>query len=230
MESLQPARWLDHTHGELSSLLRKIREGEHQQQDFKFRIDSSEKIAKTLAAFANTDGGILLIGVKDNGKIAGIDPEEEFYMIEGAASLHCKPVVSFSSLVYEDQNSKKVLEISIKPSKNKPHSCLNEKGLWRSYIRQEDENFEANRVIYQYIKNKTSNLKRKNFIQYGKEERTLFTYLAQNPTITISKFCKIADIRIQEGEKILVLFLQWGVIEFVATQKGILFKLNEKES
>ena len=47
-----------------------IAEGEHQQQDFKFEISDARKIAKTLSAFSNTDGGRLLIGVKDNGKIA----------------------------------------------------------------------------------------------------------------------------------------------------------------
>ena len=68
-----------------------IAEGEHQQQDFKFEISDARKIAKTLSAFANTDGGRLLIGVKDNGKIAGVRSEEEKYMIEAAAQLYCVP-------------------------------------------------------------------------------------------------------------------------------------------
>ncbi len=59
-------RLLDTVTGNEEDLLNKIKEGEHQTQDFKFRIDSSQKIAKTLSAFANTDGGSLLIGVKDN--------------------------------------------------------------------------------------------------------------------------------------------------------------------
>ena len=58
-----------------------IEEGEHQQQDFKFEISDARKIAKSLSAFSNTDGGRLLIGVKDNGKIAGVRSEEEIYMI-----------------------------------------------------------------------------------------------------------------------------------------------------
>ena len=57
-----------------------IAEGEHQQQDFKFEISDARKIAKTLSAFANTEGGRLLIGVKDNGRIAGIRSEEEKYI------------------------------------------------------------------------------------------------------------------------------------------------------
>ena len=73
-----------------------IAEGEHQQQDFKFEISDARKIAKTLSAFANTNGGRLLIGVKDNGKIAGVRSEEEKYMIEAAAQLYCVPEVEYS--------------------------------------------------------------------------------------------------------------------------------------
>jgi predicted HTH transcriptional regulator len=61
-------------------LFKLIEEGEHQQQDFKYCINDSKKIAKSLVAFANTDGGRLLIGVKDNGKITGIKSDEEFYV------------------------------------------------------------------------------------------------------------------------------------------------------
>ena len=77
-----------------------IAEGEHQQQDFKFEISDARKIAKTLSAFANTDGGRLLIGVKDNGKIAGVRSEEEKYMIEAAAQLYCVPEVEYTLQTY----------------------------------------------------------------------------------------------------------------------------------
>ena len=77
-----------------------IAEGEHQQQDFKFEISDARKIAKTLSAFANTDGGKLLIGVKDNGKIAGVRSDEEQYMIEAAAELYCSPEVNYIMQTY----------------------------------------------------------------------------------------------------------------------------------
>ena len=202
-----------------------IKEGEHQQQDFKFRIDSSQKIAKTLVAFANTDGGRLLIGVKDNGRIAGIDPEEEFYMIEGASKMYCKPEVKFTARAYELEDKKVVLEISVIESKEKPHLVLNDKNLWRTYIRQNDENFEGNRVIAKFLKQKAGVSKRKNLIAYGPEERLLFDYLSENATISLSKFCRIAKIPVYKAEKVLVLFLKWEVIDFKATEKGILFYL-----
>ncbi|RLD81534.1 MAG: ATP-binding protein, partial [Bacteroidetes bacterium] len=58
-----------------------IKQGENQYQDFKFVINDSKKIARSLVAFANTDGGRLLVGIKDNGNITGVKTEEEFHMV-----------------------------------------------------------------------------------------------------------------------------------------------------
>ena len=49
------------------------------------------KIARSLSAFANHSGGSLLIGVKDNGAIAGVRNEEDIYVVEQAAELYCRP-------------------------------------------------------------------------------------------------------------------------------------------
>ena len=89
-----------------------INQGEHQRLDFKFEITDSRKIARTLVAFSNTDGGKLLIGVKDNGAIAGIKSIEEYHMIEAAAQMYCKPGINFDAKEW-NIGGKKVLEISI---------------------------------------------------------------------------------------------------------------------
>ena len=96
-----------------------IAEGEHQQQDFKFEISDARKIAKTLSAFANTDGGKLLIGVKDNGKIAGVRSDEEQYMIEAAAGLYCSPEVNYTMQTYQVEG-RSVLVVQIEESDRKP--------------------------------------------------------------------------------------------------------------
>ncbi|MCK7530152.1 MAG: ATP-binding protein [Marinilabiliales bacterium] len=72
-----------------------IQLGENQRLDFKFEISDAKKMARTFSAFANTDGGKLLIGVKDNGRITGIRSEEEIYMAESSAHLYCKPAVEY---------------------------------------------------------------------------------------------------------------------------------------
>ena len=108
-------------------LIEYIAQGEHLMQDFKFRIDDQKKIARTLCAFANTEGGRLLIGVKDNGKIAGVDPQEEFFMIEGAAGLFCKPEVLFKSVVHQVDH-KLVLEVVVEKDSEIIHSAQDDDG------------------------------------------------------------------------------------------------------
>ena len=92
-----------------------VSEGEHCHQDFKFEISDARKIARSLSAFANTEGGRLLIGVKDNGKIAGVRSDEEIYMIEAAATMYCKPKVELETQTYKVEG-KTVLEITSKPA------------------------------------------------------------------------------------------------------------------
>lgn len=54
-----------------------IEEGEYDQQDFKYKIQEAAKLARSVSAFANTRGGRLLIGVRDDGHISGVKSEEE---------------------------------------------------------------------------------------------------------------------------------------------------------
>jgi nucleoside 2-deoxyribosyltransferase len=50
--------------------------GENVSVEFKRRAPHDEDLARVLAAFANTKGGILIIGVDDRGEFAGLTPEE----------------------------------------------------------------------------------------------------------------------------------------------------------
>jgi predicted HTH transcriptional regulator len=123
-----------------------IAQGEHQQLDFKFEVSDSKKIARTLSAFANTDGGRLLIGVKDNGNIAGVRSEEEYYMIEAASAMYTRPNVPFTATRWE-LNGKTVLEVYIAPGARKPYTAPDKDDKYKAYIRVADENKLANEVL-----------------------------------------------------------------------------------
>ena len=122
-----------------------VSEGEHCHQDFKFEISDARKIARSLSAFANTEGGRLLIGVKDNGKIAGVRSDEEIYMIEAAATMYCQPMVELETSTYQVEG-KTVLEIRINEAVSKPVYALDEANKPWAYLRIKDENILATPV------------------------------------------------------------------------------------
>jgi predicted HTH transcriptional regulator len=131
---------------------RLISEGENQRIDFKFAINDSRKIARTLVAFANTVGGKLLVGVKDNGAIAGVRSDEEYYMVEAAANMYCKPAIPFTVKKWI-VDKKTILEISIQHNEN-PSYVKDENGKWMAYVRVNDQNILANRILIEVWKRK----------------------------------------------------------------------------
>jgi len=116
-----------------------IEQGEHSEQDFKFRIDSAAKIAISISAFCNTSGGRLLIGVKDNGNISGVNPEEEAYMIESAAEVFTTPVPDYKLEILQSKE-KKVLVATFQSDSTKIFKAKDESGMWLTYMRIHDQN------------------------------------------------------------------------------------------
>ena len=127
-----------------------IAEGEHLHQDFKYFLSDAKKIARSVAAFANTEGGRLLIGVKDNGKIVGIKNDEDIHLIEAAAQVFCSPAVDYEPKIWE-YGTKRVLEVDIAPSPAAPHTAPTENGGRAVFIRKADENKVASAVESRYL-------------------------------------------------------------------------------
>jgi predicted HTH transcriptional regulator len=201
---------------------RLILEGEHQRLDFKFEISDSRKIARTLVAFANTDGGRLLVGVKDNGAIAGVRSEEEIFMVEGAARLYCRPEVSFAFREWNVEG-RRVVEFLIAPGEKKPYMAQGEDGRWLAWVRRHDQNLKANSVIIKVWKSKQSD--REASIEFGAAEKMLLSYLEQHDAITMHGFRKLARIPRQKAERVLVAFILMGVIEQEIGERGASYRL-----
>ena len=122
-----------------------IREGEHQQQDFKYRVSDAMKLAKSVSAFANTDGGRLLIGVRDDGHMSGVRSEEEIYMIHQAAYRYCRPEASIKFDTYHVEG-RTIVIATVPPSEKRPICAVGDDDKSRAYIRIADENIVASPV------------------------------------------------------------------------------------
>jgi hypothetical protein len=201
-----------------------IEQGEHQNQDFKFEISDSKKIAKTVSAFANTDGGRLLVGVKDNGKIAGVRSDEEYHMIEAAAQLYCKPEVRFD-VQNHMVHGKTVMEISIEEQPSiKPVLAKNDEGKWDAYIRVKDENFLASSVIRKIWAQQNSD--EAVFLTYTDHERELLSYIGSHDSITVSRYIRLSQLPRREAEKIIVDLVLLDILIYEVSEKGTHFRFN----
>ena len=203
-----------------------IAQGEHRQLDFKFEVSDSKKIARTLSAFANTDGGTLLIGVKDNGHIAGVRSDEEYYMIEAASEMYCRPKVPFEAKEWNIEE-KIVLEVKVKASSVKPHQSPDKQDEYKTWIRIDDENISAPDIL-EMAWLKISDLYGTHLIISRPVEK-LFNYLDVNPYITVSQFRKIARINYNTSKNILSDLLAIGSIGYQLTDKKFVYGIQTQK-
>lgn len=208
----------------MESFLRKlIAEGENQQLDFKYCITDSRKIARTLSAFSNSDGGRLLIGVRDNGSIAGIRSEEEIYMVDTAAHLFCRPEITYN-VKQHTAGTKTILEVEVAKGDKRPYQVKDEEGKWHAYFRHGDQNLIANRVLLQVWRKEEQ--KRGVKVKFSDAENKLLDYLRENGSVSISKFRKIAGIPASRAESILANLIVFRVLTIKASEKGFSYELN----
>lgn len=200
-----------------------ISEGEHSHQDFKFAITDARKIAKSLSAFANTEGGRLLIGVKDNGRIAGVRSEEEIYMIEAAATMYCRPQVQTASRIYRIEG-KNVLEVSIPESQHKPVCALSDDGKPRAYVRINDENIMANAIHLAIWKHNRKDMEV--VMAYTERERSVLSLLAQYHKLTLNQCVKLSKMNRRELCTLLADFVRFDLAEQVFIDHRFYFQLK----
>lgn len=201
-----------------------VSEGEHVHQDFKFTITDARKIAKSLSAFANTEGGRLLIGVKDNGKIAGIRSEEELYMIEAAATMYCKPAVALDNQLYKVEG-KDVLEVYVPESQEKPVYALDEENRPKAYVRIKDETILATPVHLDVWRHN----RREVMVTYTEKEQHVLNLLAQYGELTLNKCVKLSKMPRRQVIALLADFIRFDLVEQVFREHIFYFKLKPEQ-
>ena len=205
-------------------LLKRIAGGESQVLDFKFAVNDSRKIARSMSAFANTDGGSLLIGVKDNGKLAGIRSEEEIYMAEAAATMHCSPEIGFNSILYQIQG-KEILEIIISPRPDVLSMAPDEKGIPVAYLRYKDANYVAG-SIYERVWHKRQQ-KINTHLRMDEYHKAVLELMERKGSVSLEQV--MHDLSLKKGfaastiERLILL----GAADFHLSENGMYYCLKE---
>jgi predicted HTH transcriptional regulator len=208
---------------QIRDLRKLVAQGESLTLEFKRKASFPEKIVREMIALANTRGGVLLIGVDDDGKIPGLKyPDEESHVIRQALK-KCKPALQYSELYIPVGNARTVLQYDIRESKNKPHQLTIDSQTAETYVRVNDQSIKASREMIEIVRR--SNQKRDIQFRYGEYEKMLMIYLDNNPTITLAQFMQLTKLKRFYASRKLVLLVLADVLRITPHEKGDLFSL-----
>ena len=203
-------------------LQRLIREGEHQQQDFKYRVSDALKLAKSVSAFANTDGGRLLIGVRDDGHMSGVRSEEEIYMMHQAAYRYCRPEASIKFDTYH-VDGRTIVIATVPPSDKRPICVVNADEKPRAYLRIADENIVASPVhIAIWRESQTSN---GTMMTYTDTVRKLLDVM-KDQRLTLNQTVRCSAIPRYKVITLLARLIRFGTAQWEYTDQKFLFSLR----
>ena len=198
-----------------------ISEGEHQQQDFKYRVSDAVKLARSVSAFANTDGGRLLIGVRDDGHLSGVRSEEEIHVMHQATYKYCQPEASIKFDTYHI-DGRTIVVATIPPSARRPVFALDEEGKKTAYIRIADENIVASPVHLAIWRE--SQQEQGAMMTYTDSVHQLLDVL-QGPALTLNLLVRRSRLPRPKVIRLLARLIRFHVVQWEYTNQQFLFSI-----
>jgi len=208
-----------------------VSKGEGQHLEFKLKATFPEKIVREMVGFANSGGGQLLVGVDDDGRIAGLKfAEEERFVIDRAIRAHGVPEFKYQSQFIPLNSKRSILHYRVNESRRKPiyfleNPVLSTRG--EAYIRYKDQTIKASPEMVQILKR--SRGKKSTVIKLGSEEQQLFNFIAKHDKATLMDFMHICGLNRNVASKKLVDLVISNILEIVADEKVDYFIMKNSE-
>ena len=105
-------------------LLEIVRRGEDSRHQFKVDVKNPDSLAAEVVAFLNANGGVLLVGVNDNGIMVGLDADgvrRVNQMISSVGSQHIKNPVSLTTENVPIDANRVVIVLTVYEGHDKPY-------------------------------------------------------------------------------------------------------------
>lgn len=204
-----------------------IQTGESSFLEFKHSVASPEKIAREIAAFANTKGGTILIGVEDNGEMLGVEGyhEEEFWLNQGAKD-ECIPEVPIK-IEMVNLGERDILIVKVPEAEKKPVYVKGKK-FRQVYVRVEDESVVASDEFIEVLKKNYS--EDEITFEYGDKEQQLFRFLNEYGDITVKRFSLLISVTTYRAAKILVNLVSAGILDLFEKDGVTHYTFSKKSS
>lgn len=208
---------------QVQELKKLVAQGEGARLEFKRKATFPEKVVREMIAFANTRGGVLLVGVNDDGGITGLKyPADESHVIRNALK-KCKPALVFTETFISIGNARTVIQYDVPESVKKPHTLKVDHGTIEAYVRVDDKSLKASREMTEIVRR--AQKKKDIRFHYGEHEKVLMRYLDVHPHITLTAFMALSGLKRFYASKKLVLLVLADVLRITPHEKGDLFSL-----
>jgi len=215
---------------DLTAVEKLVRQGEGMHIEFKLKATHPEKIVREIVAFANTQGGTLLIGVSDDRQIKGLKfVDEEEFILTKAIDTYCHPRIPYQLHRVSVTDERELLALVILPGSQKPHYVMYDlkNQLGKVYVRVADRSIQASKEMREVLKGERK--QRDIRFQYGEKEKTLLQYLGDNRQITVDQFAELANIPRHTASRTLVLLSLAHVLKITPHETGDFFTLATPE-
>lgn len=212
---------------ELKELLELISGGETLNLEFKQKFSEFEKIAKEFIAFANTKGGKVIFGVRDNGKICGVYSEKEVEeLVKKTVTEYIEPAIDYKIEFYEYIDTE-IVVVNIPESKYKPHRIQDYRDTLivseaQVYIRVNDKSVPASKEMVRILRAQ-SDQKPLYKYQVGRDEKKVFEFLEANETINVKELSEFANISKRRASRTLVKMIRAGLLIIHTKDNGAEF-------
>lgn len=212
---------------DIITLKKLVLKGEGQTLEFKRKANHPDKIVREMVAFANTNGGILLIGIEDDKTIYGSKvPDEEIFAVTHHLELYA-PLINYTFEKVAISQKREVLVFYIEESEKKPIYLTHylqpkEKS---AFVRAADKSIVAS-VEMEYILRYRS-LQTGVRFRFGEREKQVLQYLEKNATITLEIAQQLLHLGKKQTSITLVTLVRAGILNIFPTEQGDFFKLEE---
>jgi predicted HTH transcriptional regulator len=201
---------------DLLQLKKLTAQGEGLHLEFKKKANFPEKIAKELVAFANTDGGLLLLGVDDDGTVSGTrDIEGEVFVMEETIEKLIKPRLMYQAQVIKINDKKGLAIFEIPKSEKRPLYLRNapQTKEGKAYVRNGDQSLQASKEMCEILRRRC----RKKDIQFtfGEKEQMLMKLLDERQYTTLLDFSKAAKISKFVASRTLIRLVLANVLDIL---------------
>ena len=185
--------------------------------------DNQFEVAKIICSLANSQGGMLYIGVKSNGKVKGVYPNDVLNQLTEIVSSCIKPTLQFTNDIIEE-GLKLVVCVKVPFESNKKYQAkLNEKE-WEFFVRLNQYTIPANKII------RRSWLVEKNSLasalETNSELKAFLKVISINQPISLSKLYKVANTPLDKVDKYLSTLVSLKEVVLVFDGNTIIFSVK----